>query len=108
MVAAKSPAHLPSKMTAIKGRVRGPLDLIPLVPDPTGRGARAWSILARLPITEGEHAGRLIGENAPPWQERLTRLIFGRVDRQGLRLIREAFICIGKKNGKTCTAARWP
>lgn len=99
------PFRAPPPLFPIRGKVRGPLDMIPVVPDPTGRGARAWSILARLPITEGEHAGRLIGENAPPWQERLTRLLFGHVDAVGLRLIREAFINIAKKNGKTSFAA---
>jgi phage terminase large subunit-like protein len=99
------PFRTPPPLFPIRGKVRGPLDLIPVVPDPTGRGARAWSILSRLPITEGEHAGRLIGENCPPWQERLTRLIFGHVDAEGLRLIREVFACIGKKNGKTSYAA---
>ena len=34
------------------------LDMLPIVADPTGRGARAWEILKRLPITEGEHAGK--------------------------------------------------
>lgn len=99
------PFPAPRPLFPIAKQPAGPLDMIPLVPDPTGRGARAWRILARLPITEGEHAGRLIGENAPPWQERMTRLIFGHVDVRGIRLIREAFACIGKKNGKTAFAA---
>lgn len=99
------PFVAPAPLFPIRGEVRGPLDMIPSCADPTGRGARAWSILARLPITEGEHAGRLIGENAPPWQERLTRLIFGHVDQEGRRLIREVFACIAKKNGKTSYAA---
>ncbi len=81
------------------------LDMIPTTADPTGRGARAWSILSRLPITEGEFAGRRIGENAPPWQERLTRLIFGHTDARGLRMIREAFVSMAKKNAKTAYGA---
>jgi phage terminase large subunit-like protein len=105
MVRPLKPFPTPQSLFPIRGKVRGPLDMIPVVPDPTGRGARAWSILARLPITEGEHAGHLIGENAPPWQEKLTRLIFGHVDAQGLRLIREVFANIGKKNRKTSYAA---
>ena len=40
----------------------GALDMLPVVPDPTGRGERAWNILRRLPITEGEHAGKRIGD----------------------------------------------
>jgi phage terminase large subunit-like protein len=81
------------------------LDMIPITPDPTGRGARAWTILSRLPITEGEHACKRIGENAPPWQERLTRLLFGHTDEAGLRVLREAFVTLGKKNSKTTYAA---
>ena len=79
--------------------------MIPVTADPTGKGARAWSILSRLPLTEGEHSGRTFGQNAPPWQERLTRLLFGHTDQQGRRLLREAFINIAKENGKTAYAA---
>jgi phage terminase large subunit-like protein len=100
-----SPFGIPSRLFPIQGQITGPLDMIPVVPDPTSRGARAWSILSRLPITEGEHAGRLIGDTAPPWQPRLTRLLFGHVDAVGMRLIREAFVSISKKNGKTSFAA---
>lgn len=99
------PFATPRTLFPIKGKARGPIDMIPVVPDPTGRGARAWSIMSQLLITEGEHAGQTIGENAPPWQPRLTKLIFGHVDEHGQRLIREVFACIGKKNGKTSFAA---
>ena len=61
--------------------------------------------MSRLPITEGEHAGKLIGENAPPWQPRLTKLIFGHVDAQGRRMLREVFVNMAKKGGKTAFAA---
>jgi phage terminase large subunit-like protein len=81
------------------------LDMLPIVPDPTGRGARAWEILKRLPITEGEHAGKRIGDNAPPWMPRLTQLIFGHTDQAGLRILREVFCSIGKKSAKTAFAA---
>src|SRR4051794_20607381 len=74
------------------------LDLLPIVTDPTGRGARAWQILKRLPITEGEHAGKRIGDNAPPWMPRLTALLFGHTDEAGLRVLREVFCSIGKKS----------
>jgi phage terminase large subunit-like protein len=79
--------------------------MIPVMPDPTGRGARAWEILSRLPITEGEHAGKRIGEHSPPWQRRLTILLFGHTDEEGHRLLREAFVCVAKKNGKSAFAA---
>ena len=39
--------------------------------DPTNRGSRAWSIMQRLTLVEGEFAGRTIGEHSPPWQEGL-------------------------------------
>ena len=81
------------------------LDMLPVVPDPTGRGARAWEILRRLPITEGTHAGKRIGENAPPWMPRFTKLIFGHTDQAGLRVLREVFASIGKKSAKTAFAA---
>lgn len=81
------------------------LDMIPETLDPTGRGARAWSILLRLPITEGEHAGLRVGANAPPWMPRLTRLLFGHTNERGFRLIREAFVCMAKKNAKTAYGA---
>jgi phage terminase large subunit-like protein len=81
------------------------LDLIPECADPTGRGRRAWQILSRLPITEGMHAGKRIGENSPPWQQRLTRLLFGHTDELGRRVLREAFLCMAKKNAKSTYAA---
>jgi phage terminase large subunit-like protein len=81
-------------------------DLIPSCQDCTGRGAAAWAILSMLRLTEGEHAGKRIGDNAPPWQEKLTKLLFGHTDADGNRLINEAFLAIAKKSGKTayCSA----
>lgn len=81
------------------------LDMIPETKDPTGRGERAWQIMRRLPITEGEHAGKRIGDTAPPWMSRLCRLIFGHTDEAGRRVLREAFVAIGKKNAKTTFAS---
>jgi phage terminase large subunit-like protein len=81
------------------------LDMLPRVADPTGRGERAWSVLSRLPITEGPHAGKTIGENAPPWMRLLTRIIFGHTNEIGLRVLREVFVSIGKKNIKTAYGA---
>jgi phage terminase large subunit-like protein len=75
--------------------------MIPEVPDPTGRGERAWQILSRLPIVEGTFAGKRIGDHSPPWQRRLTRLIFGFTGSDGLRILREIFACMSKKNGKS-------
>ena len=81
------------------------LDMIPEITDVTGRGERAWAILSRLPITEGHYAGKRIGEHSPPWQRRLTRLIFGHTSELGLRVLREIFVCMSKKNGKSSFAA---
>lgn len=81
------------------------LEMIPDTKDPTGRGERAWQIMRRLPITEGEHAGKRIGDTAPPWMPRLTRVIFGHTDDAGRRVLREAFVAIGKKNAKTTFAS---
>jgi phage terminase large subunit-like protein len=95
----------PPALFPFEGPITGPIDMLPDVPDPTGRGAKAWNILKRLPITEGEHAGKRIGENAPPWMMRLTKIIFGHTDELGRRLLREVFVSIGKKNGKSAFAS---
>jgi hypothetical protein len=44
-----------------------PCDFIPDLPagDWTGDGSRVWSILERLKLTEGEHAGKAFGVNRP-------------------------------------------
>ncbi len=81
------------------------IDLIPETLDPTGRGERAWQILSRLLLIEGQYAGRRIGQHSPPWQRKLTRLIFGHTDEKGLRVLRECFVCMSKKNGKSSYAA---
>jgi phage terminase large subunit-like protein len=99
------PFPAPAPLFPLEVEPQTALDMIPVVSDPTGRGARAWSILSRLPLTEGEFAGRRIGEHAPPWEDRLTRLLFGHTDDRGLRMIREAFISMSKKNGKTAYGA---
>ena len=95
----------PPALFPITDPVNGPLDMLPVTEDPTGRGERAWDLMSRLPITEGEHAGKRIGENAPPWMPRLVKLIFGHVDQGGHRMLREVFVNIAKKNGKTSAAA---
>jgi phage terminase large subunit-like protein len=99
------PFPTPAPLFPLAHEPRTALDMIPEVPDPTGRGARAWQILSRLPIVEGQHAGQRIGEHAPPWERRLTRLIFGHTDEQGLRVLRECFVCMAKKNAKSTYAA---
>jgi phage terminase large subunit-like protein len=101
----RGPFPAPAPLFPLAIEPQTALDLIPEVADPTGRGSRAWSILSRLTLTEGEFAGRRIGEHSPPWQERLTRLLFGYTDERGLRMIREAFVSMSKKNGKTLYGA---
>lgn len=100
-----SPLPAPVALFPLAREPTTAIDGIPVIADPTGRGARAWQILSRLPITEGEHAGKRIGEHSPPWQQRLTRLIFGHTDEHGLRVLREVFCCLSKKNGKSSYAA---
>jgi phage terminase large subunit-like protein len=101
-----SPSSEPKPLFPIIGTPATSPDLIPECDDPTGRGAAAWEIMRRLRLTEGQTAGRMIGENAPPWQEKLTRLLFGHTDAQGKRLITEAFLAVAKKSGKStyCSA----
>jgi phage terminase large subunit-like protein len=81
------------------------LDMIPEIADLTGRGQRAWEIFSRLPITEGQFAGRRFGDHSPPWQRKMVILIFGHTDEHGLRVLREIFISMAKKNGKSTVAA---
>jgi len=95
----------PAALFPLTGAPACALDMIPETRDPTGRGEKAWAILRRLPITEGEHAGKRIGDNAPPWMPRLTRLIFGHTDEAGRRVLREAFVAVGKKSAKTAYAS---
>ena len=86
--------------------MNGPLDTLPATEDPTGRGERALGHHGQVADHRGrEHAGKRIGENAPPWMPRLVKLIFGHVDQGGHRMLREVFVNIAKKNGKTSAAA---
>ena len=39
------------------------------------------------------------------WQKAMISVIFGIVDEDGIRVVREIFILIGRKNGKTLLAA---
>jgi hypothetical protein len=91
------PFPAPAALFPLVGEPTTALDLIPDCADPTGRGRRAWEILSKLPITEGEFAGQRIGEHSPPWQKKLTILLFGHTGVEGLRMITEAFICMSKK-----------
>jgi phage terminase large subunit-like protein len=95
----------PPALFPITREVRTSLDMLPETADRSGRGARAWKIMCKLPITEGPCAGKRIAENFPPWQPRLTRLIFGHTDQEGHRVLREVFANVAKKNGKTSFAA---
>lgn len=40
-----------------------------------------------------------------PWQRALVSLIFGIVDRNGVRMFREVFVVMGRKNGKSLLAS---
>src|SRR5580658_11232849 len=51
--------------------------------------------------------GRFYGQpfNLRPWQELDIREIFGRVDEEGNRVIRQVYIQMGKKGGKSSLSA---
>lgn len=78
-----------------------PLDFIPVCDDPTGAGARMWSIMAMLKITQGPLLGKRLGEVSPPWQERWIRTLYGATREDGARRFDEAFLMIAKKQGKS-------
>ena len=54
---------------------------------------------------EGALAPQLI--KLEPWQKALTAIVFGIVDKDGLRQFREVCIIIARKNGKTLLMAAW-
>ena len=78
-----------------------PLDFIPACDDPTGDGKRMWRVLSMLKITQGKHAGKRLGEIAPPWQEKWIRALYGATDTAGNRFFQESLLLVAKKNGKS-------
>lgn len=64
-----------------------------------------WAVefISRLTHTRGEWAGQPF--NLQKWQEKIIRELFGRVQRDGMRQYRTAYIEVPRKNGKTELAA---
>lgn len=84
-----------------------PCDFIPDLPcgDWSGEGERFWSLLEKLKLTEGEHAGKHFGSHFAPWQRKLVLLLYGHCDEQRRRVYNELLLLIAKKNGKTAFAS---
>jgi len=64
--------------------------------DPGERAARFFP--KHLRHNEGSFAGKPFV--LLPWQDKIIRDIFGTVDKDGKRVIRESYVEVGKKNGK--------
>jgi phage terminase large subunit-like protein len=88
-----------------KARVRAGESLIPALPLHRARAAKALAIFKalRVPDIEGNPT---YGEVCEPFVFDLVRSIFGAFDADGARrMVREFFLLIPKKNGKTSIAA---
>ena len=86
-------------------RIRAGASLLPDLPLDARRADRALAIFRalRVPDIEGHPT---YGEVCAPFVFKLVRAIFGAFDREtGERMIREFFVLIPKKNGKTSIAA---
>lgn len=88
-----------------KDRIRNKRSLIPDLPLDVARGDRALRIFRQLRVPDIK--GRPThGEVCEPWVFDLVRVIFGAFDKETqARMIREYFLMIPKKNGKTSIAA---
>jgi phage terminase large subunit-like protein len=73
------------------------------IPDPLGHGERAVGFLRALkhPASTAPKRALQLAE----WQERIVRRIYGPVDEDGDRLVREVFLMIPRGNRKTSLAA---
>ena len=60
---------------------------------------RAVKFVTKLRHTKGDWAGKPF--NLLPWEEKIIRDLFGNVNEDGKRQYREAYISVGRKNGKT-------
>src|SRR5262245_47739327 len=66
------------------------------------RADRVIKWIEHLRITSGLHAGRKF--KLRPWQKQIIRAIY-RTDTAGKRIVRQALICVPRKNGKSQLAA---
>lgn len=73
------------------------------IPDPLGHGERAVKFLRYLrhPASKAPKRALQLAE----WQERIVRRIYGPVDEDGERIVREVFLMIPRGNRKTSLAA---
>ncbi|MDE4143187.1 MAG: terminase large subunit [Pseudophaeobacter sp. bin_em_oilr2.035] len=73
------------------------------IPDPMGHGERAVQFLRALkhPASTAPKRALQLAE----WQERIVRRIYGPVDEDGERMVREVFLMIPRGNRKTSLAA---
>ena len=67
------------------------------------KAKRILDFFSWLQFAEGEHAGEVFKRQ--PWQEFIAGSLFGWVEANGARRFRNAYIEIGKGNGKTPMAA---
>jgi phage terminase large subunit-like protein len=66
------------------------------------RAQRVIRFCEGLTITSGQHAGKPL--KLRPWQRRMIERIYA-TDRTGARLVRQAVVSMGRKNGKSALAA---
>ncbi|MGL4497345.1 MAG: terminase large subunit [Beijerinckiaceae bacterium] len=88
-----------------KARIAAKESLIPALPLDEAKADRAERIFRNLRVPDIEGTPTY-GEVCGPWVIDLVRAIFGAFDIEtGLRMVREYFVAIPKKNGKTSIAA---
>lgn len=73
------------------------------IPDPLGHGERAVQFLRALKHPASKEPKQAL--SLAEWQERIVRRIYGPVDEDGERLVREVFLMIPRGNRKTSLAA---
>src|SRR5262245_27320802 len=66
------------------------------------RSDRVIKWIQHLTITSGVHAGRKF--KLRPWQREIIKAIY-RTDKSGKRIVRQALICVPRKNGKSQLAS---
>lgn len=89
----------------VEGPVDEPLSSPPGWDDPphNEHADRAVSFIQSCPHTKGElqKQGKTLGDTWLPWQERLTRHVFGAVDERGYRRYTHVMAEMPKKSGKS-------
>lgn len=75
------------------------------IPDPQGKGEAAVKFIRALKHPKSKLPGNRFELN--PWQERITRRVFGDVNPDGTRKIKELLIIIGRGNRKSSLMAAY-